>query len=862
MFIYLENLEETENDNKEILLIPKPRYFKLKSSKKWKITENSILYTDLDREYFFIIEQLQEKLNFFGFRKELEINHINNINQLPKIKSIKDTIYSNFPDGFYNKILDEQKYIEQGYILISNNSTIYIEAPSYQGIFYGLQTLIQSLNSSQNKLSIFEINIIDFPLLKIRGISDDISRGQSPTIDNLKKFIKELSHYKINQYYLAFMNDMYNYSNHPEIGKDRGRYSKEEILELQNFASKHYIELIPIFQTVGDWDNILHNPDYWKYGEFPGSNSLNISNNEIYELLDEMIEELSTSFKSKYFHIGADESLDVGKLASINLLKNMGIGQVYLNHYKKVYEIVKKHGYEKVIIYHDTLYKYQEVMEGLPKDVIIMYWNYKSKSEYPELKKIKNYGFPIVAGPSIIDFNRIFPEIDKYEISITNLIKIAYKNGGIGEITSSWGDYRNKEIRENRIYGFIFSAIVGWDPVKEINTFYFWKCLFLHFFGILDTKLITIFSTFRSIQDRRKLFIRPTNYYNHFFAHPFSKNTTRYKKRIKTTRFENLISNLNDNIKICEDLEEKVLRNKINIRNLAFVLKHIIIFIEKRLISKNFAKIQFFSEKNKEQKIIHIKEFIAKLTSLINEYEFLWLSCAKKEGLEPIKTLYWWLIKFYKDKIKELQENISWSDPNIPSELIYLDKEKLHSTHTTYYTKTINIEGDIKTAYLQVIAGTFAKIFINETYIGYTITRHSLNVVVNDKNIKLFSIKKYLNQGKNEIRIENSDFIGGIGPINVYCEIELVDNQRIELKTDKSWLAKRELSEDWRKVKSLGKPPKITGGLYYPDFKKSLPSRENHILANFNSLVSRKSRKSFWLLKLVFRLFNRYSIIE
>ena len=44
MFIYLENLEETENDDKEILLIPKPRYFKLKKVKKLKFIDVSWLF--------------------------------------------------------------------------------------------------------------------------------------------------------------------------------------------------------------------------------------------------------------------------------------------------------------------------------------------------------------------------------------------------------------------------------------------------------------------------------------------------------------------------------------------------------------------------------------------------------------------------------------------------------------------------------------------------------------------------------------------------------------------------------------------------------------------------------------------------
>ena len=862
MFIYLENLAISEDIEKDIFLIPQPRYFKFKNFKKSKITEQTKLFTDLEEEHSFIIKQFQEKLEFFGLKKEIEVQNVHDADRFPQVESFLDNKKLIFPDKLYDKILNEQNYIEQGYILVSEESSICIKSISYQGIFYGIQTLIQLLNSSQDKLSISEVRIIDYPALKIRGVSDDISRGQSPTIANLKKFIKELSHFKINQYYLVYMNEMFKFSNHPEIWKDRGGFSKEDIIELLAFAKEHFIEVIPVFQTIGHWDNILNNPDYWEYGEFPGSNSLNIANEKIYELLDEMISELSTAFSSEYFHIGADESWDVGKLASREMVENIGIGQAYLNHYKKVYEIVKKYGYKKVIIYHDILYKYKEVLEGLPKDVIIMYWKYNTHKNHPIIKKIKKNSFPLIVSPSIMDYNRIFPSFDKYEKNIINLIKFGYENGAIGEITSSWGDYRNKEIRENRFYGFIFSAMIGWNPTREINTIYFWKGLFLHFFGIIDIKLIHILSTFRSIQDRSLLSVRPTAYYNHFFAHPYSNNTTRHKKNIKTSKFDRLIINLNEIVKNCEELEELVLRNKINIRNLAFVAKHNIFFCKKRLNSKSLIGFTSINNNYKDQKINEIRDLISDLTLLLEEYEFLWLKSAKIEGFESIKRMYLWLIRFYNKKIEELQNNINWRNPNIPSELIYLDNEALHRAHTIYYKNLIKIEGKIETAYLQVIAGTLAKIFINNSYIGHTITRHSLNFVVIENNIQIYDIKECLKQGENEIRIENSDFIGGIGPINVYGEIELVNKERIGITTNKTWLAKRELNEEWRKVKSFGRPPKAMGGLYYPDFKNWLHSKENDALAFLNSIVSRKSRKTFVLLKFVFKLFYRFNILE
>ena len=862
MFIQIENLDEIDYQKIDNYLIPTPRYIKVQNLKIWKVTHQSKIYTDLKQEFSFIITQFLKSLEIFGLKEGIEVIYLNQNNKSPQTILTYEKIASSFPDKLYQSIQKENNFIEQGYILICENSTIYIEAHSHQGLFYGIQTLTQLLNSPDKTFCLNQIRIIDYPALKIRGISDDISRGQAPTINNLKKFIKELSHYKINQYYLVYINDMFKFSNHPEIGKTRGRYSPEDIREVQNYAKNHFIELIPIFQTIGHWDNILQNPDYWTYGEFPGSNSLNLANEKIYDLLDELIGELSVVFKSDYFHIGADESWDVGKLASRDLVETIGIGQAYLNHYKKVYEIVKKHGYKKVIIYHDILYKYKDVLEGLPKDIIIMYWNYKPLKKHPIVRKVRNYNFPMIVSPSIIDYNRIFPSFDKYERNIKNLIRYGYENDVIGEITSSWGDYRNKEIRENRFYGFILSAMVGWDPLKEINMIYFWNGVFQNFFGIIDQRLIQIFSTLRSIQDKRQLFVRPTEYYNHFFAHPYSKNSKRYKKNIKTEKFDKLILNLNEIVEICNELEEIVPRNRINIRNLAFVVKHMIFFCKKRLNSKSLVNVLFINKNYKNQKIKEIKELIEELTELLDEYEKLWLHSAKKEGLGAVKRSYLWLIKFYEEKIDQLQNDIKWINPNIPSELIYLDIKALNTIHTTYYKKIINIEESIENAHLQVISGTFAKVIINNTYIGYVITRYSLNFVVLENNIKIFNIKDYLKQGENEIRIENSDFIGGIGPVNIYGEIILKNEKKIEITSDKTWLATRDLKTSWEKVKSYGRPPNVTGGLYHPDFSNNKHSKENYSLAFFNTIISRKSKKVYWLLKVVFKLFERFNILE
>ena len=862
MFLLLENLVKTEINKEELFFIPYPRYIKVENFQKLRITEQTKITSDLKKEDSFIIDQFQDELAILGVNKILDVQKVEPKNKNKNLDLVLERKKGFFPDNIFDQITNEKNFINQGYILVSIESTISIEASSPQGIYYGIQSLIQILNSSQDKLSLNELSIIDSPLLSIRGVSDDISRGQAPKIENLKKFIKELSHYKVNQYYLVNMQDMFKFVNHPEIGRERGSYSKEGLIELQDYARKHFVELIPIFQTIGQWENILSNPNYWKYGEFPGSNSLNMANEEVYKLLDEMIGELSEVFDSEYFHIGADESWDVGKVASKEYIDEIGMSKAYLNHYKRIYDIAKKYGYKKVIIYHDILYKYDDIIGNLPKDMIVMYWKYNTQNEHPILLKLRKIGLPVIVSPSIMDYNRIFPSFSKYEKNITNLIRVGYNNGAIGEITSSWGDYRNKEIRENRFYGFIFSALIAWDPVRELDLKSFWKGLFLHFFGIYDPLLFHIFGTFRKIQDKNLLHTRPTSYYNHFFAHPYAKNTKRYRKNLKVKGFEKIISEMDVIISNCEKLETTVLKNNINIRNLAFVANHIKFYCKKRRNSKFLVKFILKNEMLKNMKITEIDVLISELSALIEEYEILWRNCAKEEGFKSIKVQYMWLLKFYKEKVNELKNNIKWKDPNISSELIYLNSKELHKPNTTYYRKIIQIEDTIERASLQIIGGTFTKLYINSTYVGNLITRQSLNYRILENNIQIFNINEYLHQGENTITIENVDFIRGIGPINIYGEIELSSKERIKISTDKTWLATRELNNHWVKVKSLGQPPKVTGSLPYPDFGNSLHSKETVSVASFNTIVSKLSKKLFRLIKFVYYLFYRYDILE
>ncbi|TFF87803.1 MAG: hypothetical protein EU549_04110 [Promethearchaeota archaeon] len=863
MYVILENLRRDGVSDKELCLIPKPRYVKKTDSSLLKVTEKLTVKSDVSENFHYIIEEFFAAL-FMNHLKKYESLQLEKRSESISLRSIFSHVKKNFPEIDFDSIREMDLWKTQGYLIKCDETSIMVYSESLKGIYYGLQTLLQVCKSVKVQFSLVPVIIVDYPQFLIRGVSDDVSRGQTPTIENLKKFLKDLSHYKINHYYLVYMHDMYQFRNHPEIGKNRGAYSKEEITELYRYAKKYFVELVPIFQTIGHWDNILQNKIYWNYGEFPGSNSLNIANQEIYYLLDEMIGELRESFKSDYFHIAADESWDVGKLASKNYVENNGLAKAYLEHYKKVYNLAKKHGYKKIIIYHDILCKYDEILENLPKDIIIMYWNYSTKKTHKILEKIKGLELNFVVSPSILDYNRIFPSLSKFEENIINLTRYGYQKGALGEITSSWGDYNNKEIRENIYYGFIFSSEMGWNPDKIVDLPRFWRSLMVLFFGVRNIRYLEIFSIFRSIQDKKRLHVRERSYYNHFFSHPYTKKSSQYRKNIKIRNYDTLIADLDSVLSLCNELMTMEIDHKEQIRNLAFVAKHMRFFCMKRIHSKKM--VSFNPEKgNIKFAAIYLKE-IEKLRKwlhdLVEQHQSLWIECAKKFGFKPIEQKYLWLDTFYTDMVSKIENKEPWENPNIPSETIYLDAKHRHSVYNTYYKKEISIREGIKSAYIQVMAGNFAVIRVNNAYAGNVITKNSLNYVTNLYNLKIINIKPLLNIGKNTLVIENSDFEGGICPVNVYGEIVLDSGEKQEIISNRSWKANRTKGAEWKKVKSLGRPPRFIGGLSYPDFTNGIVSSKSSYIAQFNFLVGRIPKLFYWLLKISFKLFHRYGLIE
>ena len=322
----------TEEDFK---VIPLPKQitqmkgnpFILSSTTKIIFPEND---SDLKRISNYLSEYIKDKTNLL----------LKTTSKIPKIK--KNLIL----------FLYDDRLKKEEYKITINQNLIIISSSTPNGIFYGCQTLRKSLplinekitKKTKNKNSLLQIQIypiiiLDNPTFKYRSIMLDCSRHYFP-ISFLKKVIDILSLHNMNNLHWHLTDDqgwrieIKKYPLLTEIGSIRnnsyigrntqmedtrygGFYTQEDIKELINYASDHFITITPEIDLPGHTLSLLSaypnlgctKENYTvkdSFGIF--DDILCAGNDESFIFINNIFNEMIEIFPHEYIHIGGDEA--------------------------------------------------------------------------------------------------------------------------------------------------------------------------------------------------------------------------------------------------------------------------------------------------------------------------------------------------------------------------------------------------------------------------------------------------------------------------------------------------------------------------------------------------------------------------
>ncbi|MBE6976162.1 MAG: beta-N-acetylhexosaminidase [Ruminococcaceae bacterium] len=223
------------------------------------------------------------------------------------------------------------------------------------------------------------------------GIMLDCSRNSVMTPDKVKEFATLIAGMGYNMLQL-YTEDTYEIDGEPFFGYMRGRYSKEELKDIDAHCASHGIELIPCIQTLAHLERISRWPAYADL--FDIEDVLLVDDDRVYQLIDKMFATLKECFTSRRVHIGMDEAHNLGLG---NYLKKHGLQNRTLlmaMHLTRVKEIAQKHGFQPMLwsdmflrlhnngtYYGDDIRIPQETIDAVPADVELVYWDYYSKEK-------------------------------------------------------------------------------------------------------------------------------------------------------------------------------------------------------------------------------------------------------------------------------------------------------------------------------------------------------------------------------------------------------------------------------------------------------------------------------------------------
>jgi len=370
----------------------------------------------------------------------------------------------------------------EGYELVIAPDGITIEACDEAGIFYGVCTLIQIVESSAlvaPRSTLHALRITDWPDFPARGVMLDVSRDKVPTMDTLLELVDLLAGWKVNQLQL-YTEHTFAYRNHPQVWANASPFTGQEILELDDYCRERHIELVPNQNSFGHLTHWLAHPRYLPLAEAPNGFDTPFDHRDYpfslcpldpgsLELMRGLYDELLPHFTSRMLNVGLDETWDLGQGRSKQECAERGTGRVYLEFLLKIYNEVKARDHT-MQFWGDIIIQHPELIPDLPKDSIALEWGYQAEHPFDEHgSKFAAAGIPFYVCPGTSSWCSIAGRTDNAIGNLRSASENGSKHGATGYLNTDWGDYGHWQALPVSYLGLAVGAAYSWSLEASRN---------------------------------------------------------------------------------------------------------------------------------------------------------------------------------------------------------------------------------------------------------------------------------------------------------------------------------------------------------------------------------------------------------
>ncbi|OHB66630.1 MAG: hypothetical protein A2V70_00830 [Planctomycetes bacterium RBG_13_63_9] len=349
---------------------------------------------------------------------------------------------------------------DEEYELRVRADVIVCAAPEPAGLFYGAQTLCQLIRANRRDGGLPCMTIRDWPSLRWRCFQDDLTRGPSSTLPTLKLHVDLGAGLKMNLF-TYYMEYQYAFKKHPIIGPPDGSLTPEDLGALVRYAKPRHIDILGNQQSFAHFHHILKHPQYAHLRE--ASYILCPVKEESYQLLDDLYSEVCPLLPFEMFNVCCDETWDLGKGPSKELVEKIGVGGVYVQHVRRVHDLLKDKHQKRMMMWGDIILKHPDKLDQIPKDTVMLTWGYGPQESFEDqILPFARSGYEFFVCPGINNWSRILPDFGATTVNVRNFVRDGAKHGAIGMLNTAWED-DGEALQGYKWHGYAWGAECAWN---------------------------------------------------------------------------------------------------------------------------------------------------------------------------------------------------------------------------------------------------------------------------------------------------------------------------------------------------------------------------------------------------------------